>query len=255
MSNSFFNHTNRLVRFDSARAEDLNALLDAVSSGLDGVETKTNAAIKLPDGETAAALPAAGSRANKVLSFDALGAIQSTLTVDEVSNAQGYATAAQTSANDSAASAGTATTQAGIATTQAGIATTKAAEAAASAASVDMPTIAGHELDVLRVKADGTGMEWAAPDSYENYITTSGSVVSQTSLVNTTAGAITLTLPASPATGESYEFTDAAGTFLTNPLTLDRNGKTIMGSATNLICDVRGISFTLWYNGSDWRLI
>lgn len=81
MSNSFFNHTNRLVRFDSARAEDLNALLDAVASGLDGVEVKTNAAIKLPNGETAVALPAAGSRANKVMSFDALGA----LTTNDVS--------------------------------------------------------------------------------------------------------------------------------------------------------------------------
>lgn len=249
MSNSFFNHTNRLVRFDSARAEDLNSLLDDISSGLDGVEVKTNAAIKLPDGETAVALPAAGSRANKVMSFDALGA----LTTNDVSVSD--IAAANANAATASAGANTATTQAGIATTQAGIATTKAAEAAASAASVDMPTIAGHELDVLRVKADGTGMEWAAPDSYENYITTSGNVVSQTSLVNTTAGPITLTLPGAPATGESYEFTDAAGTFLTNPLTLDRNGKTIMGSETNLICDVRGINFTLWYNGSDWRLI
>lgn len=130
MSNSFFNHTNRLVRFDSARAEDLNALLDAVSSGLDGVEVKTNAAIKLPDGETAVALPAAGSRANKVMSFDALGA----LTTNDVSVSD--IAAANANAATASAGANTATTQAGIATTQAGIATTKAAEAAASAASI-----------------------------------------------------------------------------------------------------------------------
>jgi phenylacetate-coenzyme A ligase PaaK-like adenylate-forming protein len=116
MSNSFFNHTNRLVRFDSARAEDLNALLDAVASGLDGVEVKTNAAIKLPDGETAVALPAAGARANTVLTFGTSG---EPLVI---------AIAAQDIAD--------ASENAVIATTQAGIATTKAAEAAASAASI-----------------------------------------------------------------------------------------------------------------------
>lgn len=172
------------------------------------------------------------------------------------------ATNPETNAGIAVAAAGAAANSAGVAAASETVTITKAGEAAASAiaaaaaaSSVDMPTIAGNALKVLRVNAGATAMEWGAPDQYENYITTSGSVVSQTSLVNTTAGAITLTLPASPATGESYEFTDAAGTFLTNPLTLDRNGKTVMGSATNLICDVRGINFTLWYNGSDWRLI
>lgn len=79
------------MRFDSARAEDLNALLDAVASGLDGVEVKTNAAIKLPDGETAAALGNAGARANKVMSFDALGAPASTYTIADVATVAGIA--------------------------------------------------------------------------------------------------------------------------------------------------------------------
>ena len=63
----------RFVRFDSARAEDVNSALDQVTSGFDTVEGLTDAAIKLPNGETATVLPAPASRAGKVLSFDSSG--------------------------------------------------------------------------------------------------------------------------------------------------------------------------------------
>ena len=75
-SNSFFDwgaSVNRFVRFDAARAEEVNTALDNVTSGFDDVEVKTNAAIKFPDGETATALGNAATRANKFLIFDGAG--------------------------------------------------------------------------------------------------------------------------------------------------------------------------------------
>jgi hypothetical protein len=74
--NSFFDWASslsRFVRFDAARADEVNSALDEVSAGFDDVEIKTNAAIKLPDGETSAALGNAAARIGKVLSFDATG--------------------------------------------------------------------------------------------------------------------------------------------------------------------------------------
>jgi len=52
--------------------------------------------------------------------------------------------------------------------------------------------------------------------------------------VNTTSGAITLTLPASPSAGDIVAFKDYAFTFATNNLTVDGNGSPI-GGATGTI--------------------
>ena len=50
-------------------------------------------------------------------------------------------------------------------------------------------------------------------------------------LVNTTGGAITITLPAAPAANDVVRFADYAGTWGTNKVTLGRNGLKIMGLA------------------------
>lgn len=72
--------------------------------------------------------------------------------------------------------------------------------------------------------------------------------------VDTSGGAFTLTLPASPAQGMIIRFRDLTGTWDTKPLTLARNGNTILGSATDLVCNVAGEDFEIWFNGSDWRI-
>lgn len=105
MSNNFFSFVNRFVRFDTVRAEDVNDAFDLVVSGFDGVEVKTDASIKLPDGETAVALGNAAARMGKVLGFNATtGAPEATVTYDEISSAQTHATNALASQNAAAAS-------------------------------------------------------------------------------------------------------------------------------------------------------
>jgi len=66
--------------------------------------------------------------------------------------------------------------------------------------------------------------------------------------VNTTSGAITLTLPASPSAGDIVSFKDYAYTFATNNLTVAPNGSNIGGAgAINVVYDINGTSKTFIY--------
>ena len=68
------------------------------------------------------------------------------------------------------------------------------------------------------------------------------------------AASITLTLPATPANGDSIRIVDGEVLSSENTVTIARNGQTIMGLAENLTLDVAGIDVTLWYTGTTWRL-
>ena len=68
-------------------------------------------------------------------------------------------------------------------------------------------------------------------------------------LVNTSGGARTITLPASPATGDFVSFIDAGYTFDTNALTVGRNSSNIANSAADLVVNTEGAGFTLVYSG------
>jgi hypothetical protein len=57
-------------------------------------------------------------------------------------------------------------------------------------------------------------------------------------LADTSAGAFTVTLPASPAPGAFVEIDDAEYTWPTNNLTVARNGSNIASIADNLVCDM-----------------
>ena len=74
--------------------------------------------------------------------------------------------------------------------------------------------------------------------------------------VNTTSGAITMTLPSSPTLGDEVSIIDYAGTFDTNNLTVGRNSQPIMGTAADLTVSTERAAFTLVYVDSTqgWLL-
>jgi hypothetical protein len=73
-------------------------------------------------------------------------------------------------------------------------------------------------------------------------------------LADTSGGAFTVTLPATPATGAQVVVADAGANWGTNNLTVGRNGSTIGGLAENLICDITGASVQFVYDGSTWEV-
>ena len=74
--------------------------------------------------------------------------------------------------------------------------------------------------------------------------------------VNTTSGAITMTLPGSATQGDEISIIDYAGTFDTNNLTVGRNSHKIQGSAADLTASTERAGFTLVYVDSTqgWLL-
>jgi hypothetical protein len=65
--------------------------------------------------------------------------------------------------------------------------------------------------------------------------------------VNTTSGAITVTLPASPSAGNIVAVADYAGTAATNAITLARNGSNINGSAADITIQKNNSAIFLVY--------
>jgi hypothetical protein len=65
--------------------------------------------------------------------------------------------------------------------------------------------------------------------------------------VNTTCGAVTVTLPATPSAGDIISIADYASTFQTNNLTLCRNSSKINGACFNATLFTEGQSITLVY--------
>jgi hypothetical protein len=65
--------------------------------------------------------------------------------------------------------------------------------------------------------------------------------------VNTTSGAVTVTLPASPSAGDIVAISDYASTFQTNSVTIARNSSKINGACTNAVLETEGVAVTLVY--------
>ena len=68
-------------------------------------------------------------------------------------------------------------------------------------------------------------------------------------LANTNGGAFTITLPASPATGDTVSFVDQGYDFNTNALTIGRNSSNIANAASDLVVNTQGAGFSLVYSG------
>lgn len=102
------------------------------------------------------------------------------------------------------------------------------------------------------------GSGWHAISDYQkiSIATSTVAVSNRHYFVDTSGGAIFLTLPASPAAGDYIRVTDAGGAFATNNLTIARNNNNIMRSADDMYVTTNGASFGLVYHNATagWLL-
>ena len=115
---------------------------------------------------------------------------------------------------------------------------------------ISFPNADGSADQILTTNGSGVlsfvdnsgGTDWQAVKT-GNYTAVAGQGV----FANTTSGAWTLTLPASPSIGDEVSFVDYAGTFDTNNLTVGRNSQKIQGAAADLTVSVERAANTLVY--------
>jgi phage baseplate assembly protein gpV len=99
--------------------------------------------------------------------------------------------------------------------------------------------------------SDGTNIEKANEYKKWRVISAAETVQAGAQLfVDTNGGAVTVTLPASPSTGDEVTFNDQRLTFDSNNLTVGRNGSNILGAAGDLVVATEGAAFTLVYSGN-----
>jgi hypothetical protein len=122
--------------------------------------------------------------------------------------------------------------------------------ALAANVTLTLPNSDGNADEFL--KTDGSGnlsfAEVSGGTSWQAVKTTAFTAVAgEGYFINTTSGAITMTLPASPSIGDEVAFIDYAGTFDTNNLTVGRNSENINGSAADLTVATERAANTLVY--------
>ena len=104
-----------------------------------------------------------------------------------------------------------------------------------------LPAVSGANLTGIE-----TGTAWQSSLKTSSFTAVAG----QGYFVNTTGGAITMTLPAG-SVGATIEVVDVAGTFQTNNLTVAANGsEKIRGSTNNKILDGQNDGLRLVYSGA-----
>jgi hypothetical protein len=128
---------------------------------------------------------------------------------------------------------------------------------------IGVPIATGSVLGVVKIGSglsiDGTGLLTTTGGAGFSWTTTNTNTTAVTARgysVDTSGGVVVLTAPASPSVGDYFKWTDAAGTFGTNKLTIGRNGEKIMGLAQDMDVSDNYASAGLVYDGgtNGWRL-
>ena len=106
------------------------------------------------------------------------------------------------------------------------------------------------EGNCYNLYSDGTNIEKV--NEYRKWRVVSAAETVQAGaklLVNTNGGGVTITLPASPATGDEVHFVDQGYDFNSNALTVGRNGSNIANAASDLTVNTQGAAFGLVFSG------
>ena len=102
------------------------------------------------------------------------------------------------------------------------------------------------------VYSDGTNVVKLTEERIWRTITAAETVQSGANLfVDTNGGAVTATLPASPAVGDIVNFVDSRYTFDSNALNVGRNSSKIANASSDLVINTEGAAFGLVYSGSN----
>lgn len=144
------------------------------------------------------------------------------------------------------------------------ISNTATVQTMSAGSTANRPTLAASQAGTTYYNTDVNQMEvwsgtyWHVLGEYPNVtITTNTAATSNHSYwVNTTSGAVSLTLPASPRQGDFIKITDVAGTFNTNNCTVLRNGNPIMRIADDMTISTQGASIRMvFYDATRGWLI
>ena len=103
----------------------------------------------------------------------------------------------------------------------------------------------------------GTDYDWIAASggggiAYTRHTSNVTMAANEGVIADTSGGAFTVTLPASPAVGDTVVITDG-GDWATTNLTVGRNSSTIEGDAADMTMDIGGAAVQFTYDGTTWQ--
>ena len=130
------------------------------------------------------------------------------------------------------------------------------ADSTLTSAKLANSTIANAKLSNSTITLNGTSIALGASGAFidgelvdwQSVVTSNTTMVAGRGyFVNTTSGAITMTLPSSATLGDTISIKDYAGTFATNNLTIGRNSHKIQGNTNDSLLTTNRAQITLVY--------
>jgi len=111
--------------------------------------------------------------------------------------------------------------------------------------------LSGEQTLTNKTLGNGTKFPWSIKTA--NYAPSAGENV----FCDTSGGAFTITLPASPSINDRISISDYNASFEDYNLTIARNGKKIVGLDEDFVCDMNNLSLTFVYTGTTqgWRIV